>query len=71
MTKNEKLLKQALVLPVKEKSELIEQLIKSLDKPDHEIDELWKKEAENRIDAYDEGRIPSVSVREAISKYKK
>lgn len=71
MTKNEKLLKQALVLPVKEKSELIEQLIKSLDKPDYEIDELWKKEAENRIDAYDEGRIPSVSVREAISKYKK
>ena len=30
MTKKEKLLKEALVLPVQEKSDLIEQLIKSL-----------------------------------------
>jgi len=67
MTKKEKLLKEALVLPVQEKSELIEQLIKSLDKPDPEIDELWKKEAESRIDAYDEGKLPSVTVQEAIS----
>jgi len=71
MTKKEKLLKEALVLPVQEKSELIEQLIKSLDKPDPEIDELWKKEAESRIDAYDEGKLTSVTVQEAISKYKK
>ena len=49
------------------KSELIEQLIKSLDKPDPEIDELWKKEAESRIDAYDEGKLTSVTVQEAIS----
>jgi len=71
MTKKEKLLKEALLLPVQEKSGLIEQLIKSLDKPDPEIDKLWKKEAENRIDAYDEGKISSVSVHEAVSKYKK
>lgn len=31
--------------------------VKSLDKPNHEIDELWKKEAESRIDAYDEGKL--------------
>jgi len=71
MTKKDKLLKDALVLPIQEKSELIEQLIKSLDKPDPEIDELWKKEAESRINAYDEGKISSVSVQEAVSKYKK
>jgi putative addiction module component (TIGR02574 family) len=71
MTKKDKLLKEALVLPIQEKSDLIEELIKSLDKPDPEIDEFWKKEAESRIDAYDEGKLSSVSVEEAISKYKK
>jgi len=70
MTKKEKLLKQALILPVQEKSDLIEQLIKSLDKPDPEIDELWKKEAESRIDAYDEGKLTTVIVQEAISNFK-
>jgi len=77
MTKKEKILKEALVLPIQEKSELIEQLIKSLvlpkgrdvaiAPPDPEIDELWKKEAESRIDAYDEGKLTSVTVQEAIS----
>ena len=71
MTRKDKLLKEALVLPVREKSDLIEELIKSLDKPDPEIDELWRKEAESRIDAYDGGKLSSVSVEEAISKYKK
>ena len=70
MTNKADLFKEALVLPVKEKSDLIEQLIKSLDKPDPEIDELWQKEAESRIDAYDEGKISSVTVHEAVSKYK-
>ncbi|MCC5908334.1 MAG: addiction module protein [Balneolaceae bacterium] len=71
MTKKDKLLKEALVLSIQEKSDLIEELIKSLDKPDPEIDELWKKESESRIDAYEEGKISSVSVHEAVSKYKK
>ena len=58
MTKKDKLLKEALVLPVQEKSDLIEQLIKSLvipkgrdvaiAPPDPEIDELWKKEANKK-----------------------
>jgi hypothetical protein len=58
MTKKDKLLKDALVLPIQEKSELIEQLIKSLDKPDPEID------------AFDEGLLRSVSVQEAVSTFK-
>jgi len=70
ISKTHKLLKEALVLSIQEKSELIDQLIKSLDKPDNEIDELWKKEAENRIDAYDEGELSSVSVQEVFTKYK-
>ena len=71
MTKKDKLLKEALVLPIQEKSELIEQLIKSLDKHDLEIDELWKKEAESRIDAYDDGKIHSVTLKETLSNIRK
>lgn len=71
MTKKDKLLKEALELPIQEKSDMIEQLIKSLDEPDPVIDELWKDEAEARIDAYEEGSLSSVSVREVLSKYNK
>ncbi|AXJ01703.1 Putative addiction module component [Cyclonatronum proteinivorum] len=71
MTSKEKLLKEALVLPLHEKSALIEDLIRSLDSPDPVIDTLWKNVAENRIDAYDDGKLLSVSVQEAIAKYKK
>jgi hypothetical protein len=38
-----------------EKAQLIDKLISSLDKPDKEIDKLWAKEAEDRIDARDDG----------------
>ena len=71
MLNKDKLLKEALILPVKEKTELIEQLISSLDQPDPELDALWTKETEIRIDAYDQGRLTSVSLQEAVSKYKK
>jgi len=71
MTKKEKILKEALILPAREKSELIEKLIKSLDEPDPAMDNLWKKEAESRIDAFDKGELSAMTVSEVISKYKK
>ena len=71
MTKKEKILEDALGLPALEKSEIIEQLIMSLDQPDPEMDALWKKEAEARLDAFQEGKMSSVSVREAFRKYSK
>jgi len=40
-----------------EKAQLIDKLISSLDKPDKEIDALWAKEAWDRIDTYDQGKI--------------
>jgi hypothetical protein len=35
-----------------EKVALVDKLLTSLDKQDKDIDELWAKEAESRIDAY-------------------
>jgi putative addiction module component (TIGR02574 family) len=71
MTTKEKLIKEALKLPPVEKADLIDQLIKSLDSPDESMDKLWIKEAENRIEAYDKGKLTSVSVKDAFLKYKK
>ena len=71
MNKKDELLKEALALTSQERAEVIDRLVKSLDEPDEAIDKLWKQEAESRIDAYEQGKIASVSVEEAILKYKK
>ncbi len=47
----ENILKEALTLNPFQKAQLIDSLISSLDNADKEIDELWAKEAEERIDA--------------------
>jgi putative addiction module component (TIGR02574 family) len=53
-----------------EKAQLIDKLISSLDKSAREIDELWAKEAENRIDAYDQGKFKAISLEKVLQKYR-
>lgn len=65
------LVKEALSLPVSERADMIDTLIKSLYKPDQTIDQLWKEEAEERIDMYEKGQLSTLSVEEVIEKYKK
>jgi putative addiction module component (TIGR02574 family) len=69
MTSTASVFKEALSLKSSEKAKLIEKLISSLDKSDKEIDQLWSKEAESRIDAYDQGKIRAVSIEEVLQKY--
>ena len=64
------ILKDALILKPSQKAELIDKLLSILDKPDREIDELWAKEAEDRIDAYDRGKIKAVPLEKVLEKYK-
>jgi putative addiction module component (TIGR02574 family) len=63
-------LKEALALRPVQKAELIDKLLSSLDKPDKDIDELWTKEAESRIDAYEQGKIKAVTLEEVLKKYR-
>ena len=51
---------KAVTLKPLQKAQLIDKLISSLDRPSSEIDELWAREAENRIDAYESGKLKSV-----------
>ena len=64
------ILKEALILKPSQKAELIDKLLSALDKPDREIDKLWAKEAEDRIDAYDRGKIKAVPLEKVLEKYK-
>jgi putative addiction module component (TIGR02574 family) len=67
-------LEEALSLPPKERAELAERLLSSLDSPSQQrIDQLWAQEAESRVDAFERGQIKSVpapEVFEAIRKRK-
>ncbi|MGD9063984.1 MAG: addiction module protein [Desulfobacterales bacterium] len=64
------ILKDALNLRPAEKAELIDKLLSSLDNPDKEIDALWAKEAEARIEAYDQGKIKALTLMEVLEKYR-
>ena len=52
-TKN--MIKEALTLSPKEKSQIIEALLMSLDEPDIKIEEIWNIEIDKRLDAIEDG----------------
>jgi len=70
MTNTDHIFKEVSVLSPFEKAQLIDQLISTLDEPDKKMDELWAKEVEDRIDAYDRGELKAVSLEEVLQKYR-
>jgi putative addiction module component (TIGR02574 family) len=64
------ILDRVMELPAVEKARLIDQLLSSLDEPDEAIDALWRKEVEDRIQAYQAGQLKSVSLEEVLAKYR-
>jgi putative addiction module component (TIGR02574 family) len=70
MASSKEILKDALNLTPAEKADLIDKLLFSLDKPDRELDELWAKEAEDRLESYDSGKLRALSLREIIERYR-
>lgn len=59
-------IEQALKLKASERYMLLEMLHQSLDKPDPEIDRIWREEALRRMKAYDEGKLKTVSMEEVF-----
>ncbi len=63
------LLKQAMSLEAKERAELAEELLSSLDCPaQSEIDALWAREAEDRVSAFDRGDLKSSPADEVLKR---
>jgi putative addiction module component (TIGR02574 family) len=64
---SKQVLRDALALPPKELAELVEQLLATLQAPpDPKLDELWAREAADRLDAYDRGEIPAIPAEEVF-----
>ena len=62
-TITKQILEKAPVLPAAENADLVESLLASLDQPDARIDELWAKEAEDRLAAFEAGQNEGVPCR--------
>ena len=67
-----RILESALALPAVERAELVEELLSSFDFPARaDVDALWAKESEDRINAYEKGELgtrPANEVLEGISR---
>jgi putative addiction module component (TIGR02574 family) len=54
-----------------EKLRLVDAILADLDRPDPEVDRIWAEEARNRWAAYKDGRIPTVSYEDVMSKHRR
>jgi putative addiction module component (TIGR02574 family) len=70
MTTADRIFHEASALSPIEKAWLIDKLISDLDKSDPEINEMLVKEAEDRIDAYDQGKMKAISLEMLLQKYR-
>jgi putative addiction module component (TIGR02574 family) len=70
MSTPKNIIDEALSLSVNDKAELVDQLLSAIDCLDEDIEKQWASEAESRIDAYETGKLKSISLEEVLSKYK-
>ncbi len=66
--RTEHVFSDALTLPTSERAQLAERLFSSLDISQEKIDELWAREVEDRIDAFERGEIEIISAKKVFDK---
>jgi putative addiction module component (TIGR02574 family) len=66
----QKILQEALALSPAERVVLIDELVSSLDQADPSVDELWAKEAEDRLKAYKAGELEATPAEEVFDEFK-
>jgi putative addiction module component (TIGR02574 family) len=57
-------------LPDSEKLALVDEILKQLDRPDPEIDQIWAEEARKRWLAYSQGRLKTFSYAEVMERFR-
>ncbi len=60
------ILNQVLKLKPQERFLLVEGILKSLDQPDKNLDDLWTDEAQKRLNAYRAGKLKTYSMDEVF-----
>ena len=66
MNVNKELIEKALELKPQDKILLIEALVESLDKTDKYIQEIWLKEAKDRLDAHRRGKTKGMLAKDVL-----
>jgi putative addiction module component (TIGR02574 family) len=62
------LIDQAVSLPVEERAQVVDSLLRSLNQPESEIDKRWAREAQRRLAEHRSGRVKAVSGEEVFEK---
>ncbi len=62
---------EARSLSAKERCELVDDILTSLDVPDPAIDAAWAAEAHDRLEAWRRGELASVPADDVFAKYQK
>lgn len=69
--KTQQLIDVAVSLPVEERALIVESLLRSLNRPDSEMDEKWAEEANRRLSELRKGSEETVSGTEVFRKISK
>ena len=64
------LIEQARALPPQERIALVEDVLDSLDRTDHDLDRLWAREASDRLAAYRRGELAAKDLGAIVAKYR-
>lgn len=68
MIKADELISEAMSLPVEVRTLLVNKLLESLNPPHKEIDELWAKEVEKRVEDIRTGKVKTIRGEEVFKK---
>ena len=65
----QEIIDEAILLEPQDRYMVIESLVNSLDEMDENIEKLWIKESEKRLDSYEKGELETLSANEVFSKW--
>jgi putative addiction module component (TIGR02574 family) len=64
---NVEILQEALQLNPQERYAVVESLLKSLDKPDENVDSVWADEAQKRLQNYKNNKVQTIPFEEVFN----
>jgi putative addiction module component (TIGR02574 family) len=64
------LIERARALPPEDRIALVEDVLDSLDRTDPDIDQVWAREATDRVAAYRRGELAAKNLGEVVAKYR-
>ncbi|HSW55728.1 MAG TPA: addiction module protein [Ignavibacteriaceae bacterium] len=64
---NKEIIESALKLSPPEKLLIVESILKSLEEPNKEIENIWLEEAERRLKAYRDGKLEGIPMEDIFT----